>query len=618
MHPRTPANTRRISCRSLAVSGALVAALCGCEDASNGSEAPPTGNDVGGGAMADAAGGQDAAVGEDAAGGAPGALKIDFLFVMDQSPSMAGAQVALAHGIDKFVAALAKFGGGIDARAAVITAQQVPDKATLKIPGRFMYTPATSLPATAIARVHMACTSDDDCAKGAPWQAPQTSIWTNVSPSLCVGPKGGVWPAAGGGKGNWKCKGVSSGSLKTNTNCSLNSYCRSWCDATASDGGKAQCEALLGAGAICSMPTGTPSDKDGCLRPPPVGDCPAADTMPAVMSGADLGKSLRCAVSVGVAQTMESSFEGPLRAAWMALDADGPNCAFDACVAALRTCCGDGGTWCAKDKNADKCAADKKVWCDPLAGSKGAPAEQCQAKALLRQDARLVLIVLSDDDDASIAPNLNPLDPGVASKEVWLNAQSYGDAIAGNLELNEAACVRARIQDPEVVCPTDCAIGSKTVNKAGEAKCANGCSDGSADRKACLSAAEAGVMKFAKGGAKPTAGWQFAPIATWVEAFKGMKNNPSMVWAAVIAGDSLAGDETQRHVDRVAAYTARLKDVGPGQAPYLCNGPLGPANPSRRLAAFAKGFGDQGLFYNFCDAGDLGDVLAEIVTQAAK
>lgn len=592
-------------------------------------------------------------------------VKLDFLWVIDQSASMCQEQRALTAAFSQFTKELSKL-GAIDAQMAVVTAQQAPDKSDIKVVGRFMKTPATAFPPNCMERKRQPCLTSGQCKTPFNFTFPKTTDST-----MCVPKTKKTTPATvddkGKATGSWSCKRPNEANMVANLNCSLNSYCESRCNP---DNGDKDCEAIFGAGAECKIPGGgTNKDSAGCMFPPQTDSCPPADQLPDIVKQADLGKYFGCIATVGAAQTPESKFEGGFRSAWYALDKTGPNCNYDACIKSLRRCCLDGGDWCKKDQSGTatggKCATEIKDLCEPLKDP-----NNCQAARLLRPDAYLVIVFISDDDDCSMKLGLNPLDKGVITKEDWENCQVLGDALGGNVALNEGNCEFKREkktlsyaaaktkEEKEAVdniwCPSDCEPGSTATTHAGLLKCPKGCkvtcdfdcvmlgspkkSDGtpkakadveadftkdyascpqhcrtdSTERQECLTNAFEDLAENVKSSS------DFAPVDDYVTLFKGLKADPAKVIVAAITGDTQQASKRQAHRDRVNYYRSQLKDVGPGQAPYICAGGRGESNYGSRYIKLVDAFRDNGSFYNVCEGDSFGPALVGIAQTILK
>ncbi len=525
--------------------------------------------------------------------------KVDLLFVLDHSSSMASEQRGLAKAASGFLANL-KAAGVLDVQVAVTTVQQAPDKSDIFVVGRFAHRPAQVFPPNVAERVTRPCTSDASCT-----QPTNASFAAKDGSSLCTAAATN-YPALTTDVG-WRCLGPK-GTAATNGNCSLNTSCRANCSDVQ---GHSDCRKAFEPDVPADQQTvrcvvpggGSDTSNAVCIFPPPTASCPQPDKIPPVLSG-DALALFPCIAMVGSAQTAESTFEGGLRAAWMALDPKGPNSDAKACVAHLRSCCVDGGDWCKFDANPGKCAAATETWCKPLE-----TAGAGQYQTFVRPGALLVLVFVSDDDDCSIAPQLNPLDATVITKEGWSSCQIAGDTAGTNAALNEASCEVARAQDANVTCPSDCQPGSTATDAAGKAKCADGCADGSAAQAACQQKHQAAAAATTKKHAA------IAPVETYRSLLLGLKANPKDVMVVAIVGDSLAPSDAARHGDRVAYYRSTMQDKAPGQSPYICGSAAGEARPGTRYVELANSLGEHGHVHNLCSSADLAPAMAALATK---
>ncbi|MCB9738538.1 MAG: hypothetical protein H6747_04660 [Deltaproteobacteria bacterium] len=523
-------------------------------------------------------------------------IRLDFLWVIDNSSSMGAEQRDLAKGFGAFVAELQAL-GPIDAQMAVVTVQQTPDKNDLKVVGRFRHHPATQMPTSAAERVLYPCTTDADCA------TTQNHTFAKASnSSLCAQTTVQFTPKFPGI--SWSCNGPSNSTNLANFNCSLNSTCTPRCKSDADCRALYEPQVAAELQTIQCVPQGSASV---CLFPPASAGCPSAEQLPPVLTSQQLDL-FRCNASVGAAQTAEAGFEGGFRSAWEALDPDGPNCSYDACVAHLRSCCTDGGAWCSNDKDQAQCATDTAAQCECLKDAKN-----CQHQALVREGAYLVIVFVSDDDDCSVDPGLNPLDKSVISKEVWGSCQRQGDQLAGNHALNEANCEFKRGKDASVYCPSDCSPGSTTKDPAGVPKCGNGCIAGSAEQQACTAKVEAGFTAMLRSHAA------IPQVGHWVNLFKSLKPDPAHVIVAAITGDTVSTvDPAQAFRDRVDFYHSVFKNVAPKQVPYVCAGERGSAGFGSRYVELAQSFGGNGVVENICEGEDFSAALGGIATTILK
>ena len=96
-------------------------------------------------------------------------VKLDFLWVIDQSPSMCQEQRALTKGVDDFIANLQK-AGIADVQMAVVTVQQIADldktqPGAVQAVGQFMHAAATTFPPNCMAQNRVPCGGDTPCSQ---------------------------------------------------------------------------------------------------------------------------------------------------------------------------------------------------------------------------------------------------------------------------------------------------------------------------------------------------------------------------------------------------------------------------------------------------------------------
>lgn len=246
-------------------------------------------------------------------------VKIDFLWVIDNSTSMCQEQVALARSFGEFTKKLGE-AFEIDARVAVTTADMQCDPANPDITtaqGRFSQGYADKFPPSCYASVQQKCLADVEC------------------------------EAIDGNVGGWDCRAAQSALCTENPNGSLNSSCVRRCKDDA------ECQTKLNdTAAVCWKPS-TNQEDWGCMLPPQVAGCPASGSLPAFLDSETTGlDNFRCLATVGVNQLKCFKYEQGLAAATAALSASGPN--------------------------------------------------PDQAKGFLRDEAYLVILFFSDEDDCSI------------------------------------------------------------------------------------------------------------------------------------------------------------------------------------------------------------------------
>lgn len=152
-----------------------------------------------------------------------------------------------------------------------------------------------------------------------------------------------------GPQGRWTCRHPNTESCVENPNGTINSECVRRCSTDE------ECQVLFGDMTyICQKPSANVDDW-GCVRPPATSTCPA--TVPAVLDATNIDL-FPCAATVGVNQEKCFKYEQGMNAALMAISPTGVN------------------------------------------------AEQ--ARGFLRDDAYLVIIFISDEDDCSVRDPNNP------------------------------------------------------------------------------------------------------------------------------------------------------------------------------------------------------------------
>jgi|GEM_PF-1792748 len=202
-------------------------------------------------------------------------IKIDFLWVMDDSSSMCQEQNALARDFKVFIDQLETF-SNIDYRIAVTTT----DVRTDGYKGAFRNKPAKTYGPACQLNVIRECTVDAQCAYLKPEYGP-----------------------------SWECSWEGKQLILTvNDNGSVNSNCHKGCDEDT------DCTSAFGDTYFCS--TGT-TGAIGCLEPPQVKDCPTK--LNKVLSNADFG-NFYCNATVGADGSPKKNLESGLKAGWLALN----------------------------------------------------------------------------------------------------------------------------------------------------------------------------------------------------------------------------------------------------------------------------------------------------------
>ena len=225
-----------------------------------------------------------------------GVIKLDFLWIIDNSSSMCQEQAALAASFRDFRGQLEAY-LNIDVRLAVTTTDAVGNQ------GKFVNSPAENFPPGCYEKRFSPCLDDSDCED-----------------------------KFGGG---WQCKEFDADEMY-NLNGSVNSSCTFRCVGDGDCcgefcfldecGGDMSCvdeQCSVATSEVCPFECRQPgSESSGCLRPPDTGDCPPGLQTILTMQTLD---QFKCLATVKTEQTSSVNLEQGLKAAWDALDSGGPN-----------------------------------------------------------------------------------------------------------------------------------------------------------------------------------------------------------------------------------------------------------------------------------------------------
>ena len=222
-------------------------------------------------------------------------IKIDFLWVVDNSSSMCQEQVALTTNFNRFVD-LIQSAFDIDPRVAVTTVDaqcDVNNETIFSAKGKFNQHVEKNFPPPCQANVRLECLSDTDC-----------------EDLDCE-----AFGSCGGTQGEWTCR-TASATCVTNPNGSINTTCRRRCTTDS------ECQTLFGDPLFkCQQPSANQADW-GCIRPPDSQTCP--DTLPPFLTSENLNL-FPCIATVGVNQEKCLKFEQQMRSGLMAIDPNGVN-----------------------------------------------------------------------------------------------------------------------------------------------------------------------------------------------------------------------------------------------------------------------------------------------------
>lgn len=238
-----------------------------------------------------------------------GPIKLDFLWIVDNSSSMCQEQYALAQSFGNFRKQLQTY-LNIDIRLAVTNTDAINNK------GKFVYKPATKFPLACIEAKPLACLAADD---------------------------GGADDCTDKYGEGWRCVDAGDNAEDIyNYNGSVNSYCTYRCsgfgeccsqfcgdsfgDTCQSDPGclDQKCESASDqCNFSCRQAGKLTSTGNGCVREPDTADCPTS-TMGFLTN--DTLEYFGCmAVVVDTNPDTQARMEQGLKSAWLALDKDGPN-----------------------------------------------------------------------------------------------------------------------------------------------------------------------------------------------------------------------------------------------------------------------------------------------------
>lgn len=243
-------------------------------------------------------------------------IKIDFLWVIDDSTSMCQEQVSLGRSFRQFQDTIAQ-AFDVDVRIAATSVNAECEPGTTTAAGVFNTKPYRTASIDCAASTRLECEVEQSCG--------------NLDPEFGSTTTNGTWTCGTQVQQLPECV--------VNPNGSINTQCKRACATNE------ECVAVFGAGYVCSTRDG----ETGCAPVPPTADCP--DTLPPVITNDNLDL-FRCIASVGLAPGRPCyRYEQQFKSALLALDKNG--------------------------RNAE------------------------QAKDFLRDDAYLVVIFVSDEEDCS-------------------------------------------------------------------------------------------------------------------------------------------------------------------------------------------------------------------------
>ena len=229
-------------------------------------------------------------------------VKIDFVWVIDNSNSMCEEQSVLSKNFETFTNQLQSF-ITIDARMAVVTTNVLSER------GKFSNTPASAFPPPCRRELIKKCLTHEDC--------------------LLDAQDSGGLPALGGDS-YWHCTWLNKedpsvvnfedANTLVNGNGSINSRCQLVCT------NDEVCQDNFGDDLLCKQYNPELKLENGCMVPPPTDGCP--NNLPKYLelnSSVSNIEQFPCLATVGANSGFNANLEQGLNAARFALDPNGPN-----------------------------------------------------------------------------------------------------------------------------------------------------------------------------------------------------------------------------------------------------------------------------------------------------
>ena len=230
------------------------------------------------------------------------AIKVDFLWVVDNSASMCQEQLGLTRNFQDFTGQLANY-FELDSRLAVTTVDaqcEVNGTTVVSSKGKFNTRAAKTFPPPCQEQQKWSCMSDQEC----------TGLDCQLYPETCDQ----------GHQGEWACRPPTTASCLENPNNTVNSSCRRRCTTDT------ECQSLFGDPTyFCQKPSNNQADW-GCIRPPDTATCP--DVLPEFLEKSATTDNINlfpCLATVGVNQEKCLKYEQQLKSGLLALDPTGPN-----------------------------------------------------------------------------------------------------------------------------------------------------------------------------------------------------------------------------------------------------------------------------------------------------
>ncbi len=401
--------------------------------------------------------------------------------------------------------------------------------------------------------------------------------------------------------GSWEClPPITNGGkiIEPNLNGSLNSVCVNTCAST-----EECCEVFCPEDTcapcshICVELSTMSGDVQRCVPQP----LPCVDAV-----DGDWESWARCHFQIGASQSFTSKTDSPIKAAWLALDPAGPNAA--------------------------------------------------QSVGFLRPDAHLLIVIVTDEDDCSIAEDFT---------SPSYTCEDDGDC-PGPSTCLDGACAGVVKIDYYEICEFlgeyqghehhDCAYDLSCQDCVTDEDCPSGweCKSGKKCRPYIFEFNT--VASFQQPAGTPL--FALAPVGGYVDRYRTLKAAPWKVMVAVIAGDGLVGPDAAAamisegcighekltacpafgalaqdspcandpQAEGCEAYRVAMLDcirecfiasTGDVSNPYakgsyICASDRGTAELGMRHLQLVDAFGDDGLFLNFCAPEGFGPLLEQL------
>ena len=268
--------------------------------------------------------------------------------------------------------------------------------------------------------------------------------------------------------------------------------------------------------------------------------------------------------------------------------ANGPN--FDGDIASAFQCMamlGDRG-----------CGFESQFESIYVALTKAADAQDPDNGGFLRRDARLAVVMLTNEDDCSVSPTSLLLDPGINS-----STDPSGLGALASYRCNEFGHLCGG-QPP----PHGYDFNSQRFNlAAGTFRTPDGPGTGGVILNGCASAEDQGKTDLEvvdpNGNHDPTRGHLFPTVANLTAYLRSLKSNPADVFVAAIAGpttDGAGGSLYHVFAQPNPAADGELDPVVDHSCVQATTGSPEYADPAVRIEQLVNGFGANGIFYPIC------------------